>query len=154
MAFVKAKIKNVKTQQVLEKTFRSSDKLDDVNLEEVKLQQLYRSGENIHFMDQTSFEEVVISEAVIGDNIKFLKDNLEVTGLIHDGQVLKVDLPLKIAFEIIHTEPGFKGDTSKSGTKSAEIDTGAIVQVPLFIEQGDNVLIDTRTGVYVERVSQ
>lgn len=153
-AFVRAKIKNVKTQQVLEKTFRSSDKLDDVELDEVKLQQLYKSGDGIHFMDQSSYEEIVISEDVIGSDMRFLKENLEVEGLMHEGKVLKINLPLKVDFTITHTEPGFKGDTSKAGTKPATIDTGATIQVPLFIEQGDVVRVDTRTGDYVERVKQ
>jgi elongation factor P len=153
-AFVRMKIKNVKTGQVLEKTFKSSDKLEDVPLEEIKLQTLYRSGEDVHFMDMVSFEERIVPMGVMGDDIRFLQDNMEVVGLVHDGEVLSIQLPTFIQAEVTHTEPGFKGDTSKAGYKPATIDTGAIIQVPLFMSIGDLIKIDTRTGEYVERVKQ
>jgi len=153
-AFVRVKLKNIKTQQVLERTFKTADKLDNVLLEERKLQNLYRSGNFFHFMDNTTYEEKIISLDIIGDAIKFLQDNLEVTGICHDNEVLKVDLPTFIIADIIQTEPGFKGDSSKAGTKPATIDTGTVIQVPLFINIGDKVKIDTRTGSYVERVQQ
>ena len=151
-AFAKVKLKNIKTQQVLEKTFKPVDKFDEVKLEEKKLQYQYRSGANFHFMDLATFEQVVIGEDALGDSIKFLQDNLEVTGICHKNEILKVDLPIFFTAEIIQTEPGFKGDTSKAGTKPATIDTGAIIQVPLFINIGDRIKIDTRTGSYSERV--
>ena len=153
-AFVRVKLKNIRTQSVLERTFKTADKLDDVLLEERKLQNLYRSGDSIHFIDLASYEEKVVPVDVIGDDIKFLQDNLEVVGIFHNDQVLKVNLPIFIEAEIIHTEPGFKGDSSRAGTKPATIDTGTQMQVPLFIEIGDKIKIDTRTSLYVERVKK
>ncbi|MBN1869895.1 MAG: elongation factor P [Candidatus Omnitrophica bacterium] len=151
-AFVRVKLRNIKTQQVLERTFKTADKLDDVALEERKLQNLYRSGDNFHFMDCVSYEEIIISQDMLGDSIRFLQDHLEVTGICDGDEVLKIVLPTFILAEITQTEPGYKGDSSRAGTKPATIDTGAIVQVPLFVNIGDRVKIDTRTGTYVERV--
>ncbi|MCK4881762.1 MAG: elongation factor P [Candidatus Omnitrophica bacterium] len=153
-AFVRVKLKNVKTQQVLDRTFKTADKLDDVMLEERKLQNLYRSGDGFHFMDATSYEERILSEEVLGDAVKFLQDHLEVTGVCHGDEVLKVVLPTFIIAEVIETEPGFKGDSSRAGTKPSTIDTGVMIQVPLFVNIGDRVKIDTRTGSYVERVNK
>jgi len=103
-------------------------------------------------MDQDNFEEIAISEDKLPDKKKFLKDNLEVTGYFYKNETLNINLPNFIEFKITHTEPGIKGDTAKSGTKPAEIETGAAVQVPLFIDVGDVIKVDTRTGEYVERV--
>ncbi len=153
-AFVRVKLKNIKTQQVLERTFKTADKLDDVLLEERKLQNLYRSGDGFHFMDTTSYEERVLSEEVLGDCVKFLQDHLEVTGICYGDEVLKIVLPIFIISEITQTEPGFKGDSSRAGTKPATIDTGIMIQVPLFVNIGDRIKVDTRTGSYVERVSR
>lgn len=151
-AFAKVKLKNVRTQQNLEKTIKSADKVEEIILEERKLQKLYESGDNYHFMDNSTFEEVVVSRNLIGDSVRFLQENCEVSGMFYNNELLKVELPIFIIAEVIHTEPGFKGDTSKSGNKPAEIDSGATVPVPLFIDIGDKIKIDTRTGLYVERV--
>ena len=153
-AFVRVKMKNIKTDQTLERTFKTADKLEDVSLEERKLQNLYRIGDTFHFMDNTTYEEVVFSVEQIGDSIKFLQDNLEVTGLYCNHKIQKITLPIFINAEITQTEPGFKGDSSKAGTKPAVIDTGAMIQVPLFVDIGDFVKIDTRTGSYVERIKK
>ncbi len=153
-AFVRVKLKNIRTQQVLEKTFKTADKLDDVPLEERKLQNLYRSGDSFYFMDYTTYEEVAVPEEVIGEDVKFLQDNLEVTGICYNGKVLRIVLPTFIEAEIVHTEPGLKGDSSKAGTKPAVIDAGATIQVPLFVNIGEVVKVDTRTGTYVERVKK
>ena len=153
-AFVRVKLKNVKTQQVLEKTFKTADKLDDIDLEERRLQHTYQSGEDYVFMDLNSYEEVNVPAAVIGDDVKFLQENLEVTGMCYEGEVLKINFPTFIIAEITQTEPGLKGDSSRSGTKPATIDAGANVLVPLFIDIGDHVKVDTRTGEYVERVKK
>ena len=153
-AFVRVKLKNIRTDQVLERTYKTAEKLDDVLLEERKLQNLYRSGDSFHFMDCATYEEKVLSKEILGDSIKFLQDHLEVTGICHDNEVLKIVLPIFISAEIIQTEPGFKGDSSRAGTKPATIDTGMTVQVPLFVNIGDRIKIDTRTGFYVERVQQ
>lgn len=151
-AFVKVKLRNVKTEQVLDRTFKPGEKLEEAYLEERKLQNLYRSGDAFHFMDTTTYEETVVSLEVIGDAVKFLQDNLEVTGICFKNEVLKIVLPTFIIAEITQTEPGFKGDTTKAGTKPATIDTGTQIQVPLFINIGDRIKIDTRSGAYVERM--
>lgn len=153
-AFVRIKIKNVKTAQVLERTFKSAEKLNDVPLEERKMQSLYKSDDVVHFMDLTSFEEITVSKNVLGNDLRFLQDDMEVIGLTYNDEVLSIQLPTFIEAEISHTEPGFKGDTSRAGYKPATIDTGAMVQVPLFIDIGERVKIDTRTGEYVERVNR
>jgi len=152
-AFVRAKMRNLKNNSVQEKTFRGDEKIDEAYVEERKLQYLYSSGEMYNFMDQDNFEEIAILKDNIGDKVKFLKDNLDVSAYYYKDEVLNVALPNFIEFTIIHTEPGIKGDTAKSGTKPAEIDTGASVQVPLFVNPGDRIKVDTRTGGYVERVS-
>ena len=151
-AFAKVKIKNLKSGQILEKTLKSSDKFDEVILEEFKLQNLYTSGDNIHFMNLETFEEVQLSKDLLGDQFKFLQENLEVNALAYKGEILNIELPNFIIAEIIETDPGLKGDSSRAGTKPAVIDAGATVQVPLFIQIGEKVKIDTRTGAYVERV--
>lgn len=151
-AFVRVKLRNLKNNNVQEKTFRGDEKIDEAFVEERKLQYQYSSGGMYHFMDQENFEDVAISEDVIAEEKKFLKDNLEVSGYFYKNDTLNVSLPFFIQFKIVHTEPGIKGDTAKSGTKPAEIETGATVQVPLFINAGDVIKVDTRTGEYVERV--
>ena len=151
-AFVRAKIRNLKNSSVQEKTFRGDEKIDEAFVEERKLQYLYSSGDLYHFMDQENYEEVAIAKDSLADKAKFLKDNLDISAYYYKDDVLNVSLPNFIEFTIIHSEPGIKGDTAKSGTKPAEIDTGATIQVPLFINQGDKIKVDTRTGAYVERV--
>ena len=153
-AFVRVRIRNLKTDNVLERTFRSAESLDEVIIEERRLQNLYESGDFYHFMDQTSYEEIVVPKSLIGDQIKFLQDNLEVTGLFYKNEIQRITLPTFIIAEIKETEPGYRGDTTKSGTKPAQIDTGAAVQVPLFIGVGEFIKVDTRTGDYVERVKK
>jgi elongation factor P len=151
-AFVRAKMRNLKNSSVQEKTFRGDEKIDEAFVEERKLQYLYSSGDLYHFMDQENYEEIAIAKDRLADKAKFLKDNLDVSAYYYKEDVLNVSLPNFIEFTIIHTEPGIKGDTAKSGTKPAEIDTGATIQVPLFVNQGDKIRVDTRTGTYVERV--
>jgi elongation factor P len=138
-AFCRAKMRNLKNNNVLEQTFRGDEKLEEAYIEERKLQYQYSSGDMYHFMDNDNYEDVVIAKESIADKIKFLKDNIEVNAYY---------------YKIIHTEQGVKGDTAKSGTKPATIDTGATVQVPLFIDTGDSIKVDTRTGSYIERVSR
>ncbi len=153
-AFVRIKLKNVHTGQVVERTFKSADKLEDIQLDERKIQYLYRSDDTFHFMDNTTYEQIEVSLGTVNDVLKFLQDDLEVTGLFYDEKVLKINLPTFIIAEITHTEPGFKGDSSKAGNKPATIDTGTSIQVPLFVNIEDFVKIDTRTGEYVERVQK
>ena len=152
-AFVRARLRNMKNSNIQENTFRGDEKIDEAFVEERKLQYQYNSGNLYHFMDQDNFEEIAVAEEAIGDNTKFLKDNIEVLGYFYKDEVLTVNLPNFIEVEITNTEPGIKGDTAKSGTKPAEIETGASIQVPLFVDVGDRIKVDTRTGQYVERVN-
>jgi len=151
-AFVRAKLRNLKDSSIQEKTWRGDEKIEEAFVEERKLQYQYASASLCHFMDQDNFEEIAISEDNLPDKKKFLKDNLEVTGYFYKNETLNINLPNFIEFKVTHTEPGIRGDTAKSGTKPAEIETGAAVQVPLFIDVGDVIKVDTRTGEYVERV--
>ena len=150
-AFVRAKMRNLKDSSIQERTFRGDEKIEEAFVEEKKLQYLYASGSMYHFMDQDNYEEIAISEEGLGDKRKFLKDNLDVMGYFYKNEILNISLPFFVVYKIAHTEPGVKGDTAKSGTKPAEIETGATIQVPLFIDVGDTIKIDTRTGGYVER---
>ena len=150
-AFVRVRLKNIKTGQVLERTFRSSERIEDVPLEEKRLQNLYQSGDFYHFLDTVSYEEVLVPKVLIEENdARFLQENLEVRGICHHDDILKIVLPTFIIAEIKHSDPGIKGDSTRSGTKPATIDTGATIPVPLFINEGDRIKIDTRTGTYVE----
>lgn len=153
-AFVRAKLRNLKNDAVQEKTWRGEEKIEEAFVEERKLQYQYTSGGMFHFMDTENFEEIAITEELIGEKAKLLKDNLEIQGYFYKGDTLYVALPNFIEFTVIQTEPGFKGDSSKSGTKPATVDTGAMIQVPLFINIGDKIKVDTRTGgTYVERIN-
>lgn len=151
-AFVRVKIRNLKNNSVQERTFRGDEKIEPAFIEEKKLQYQYATADMYHFMDLDNFEDISIPLEAIGNKVKFLKDNLEVNAYYYKNEVLNISLPNFISFEITHTEPGIKGDTAKSGTKPAEIETGAIIQVPLFINKGDRIRVDTRSEAYVERV--
>lgn len=153
-AFVRMKIKNVRTEAVLERTLRSSDKFEEVVLEEQELEYLYNMGDIYHFMNHVTYDQVEVPLEILSGVEKFLLENLAVTGLIHEGRVIKVVLPIFIEAEITESAPGVKGDSSKAGTKPATIATGTTIQVPLFINQGDWVKIDTRSGQYVERIQK
>ena len=152
-AFVRTKVKNLKTGALLDRTFRGQDTAEEAFVEQRKLQYLYCQDQMYHFMDQANYDQLAISADVLGESTKFLKDNLEVQGFFYKDQVLNVVIPTFIQLTISQTEPGIKGDTAKSGNKPAQVETGATVLVPLFINIGDMVKIDTRTGQYVERVS-
>jgi len=153
-AFVRVRLKNMKTDLVIERTFRSSERLETIPLEEKTVQYLYRAGNTFHFMDQDDYEEVAIESENVGHAANYLQDNLNVTAVYCDNKFQKVVLPNFIIAHIIETEPGIRGDSSRAGTKPAKIDTGAIVQVPLFINPGDWIKIDTRADQYVERVQK
>jgi len=151
-AFVRVKARNLKNSTVQEKTFRGDEKIEAAFVEERKLQYLYSADGMYNFMDQDNFEEISISEENIHDEKKFLKDNLEINAYFYNHEFLHIVLPTFIEFKITHTELGIKGDTAKSGTKPAQIETGAMIQVPLFINTGDIIKVGTRTGEYIERV--
>lgn len=153
-AFVRIKIKNVRTDAVLDRTLRTSDKFEDILLDEEELEYLYNTGDVYHFMNHVTYEQVEVPLDDLSGTEKFLLENLTVTGLINEGCVIKVVLPIFIEAEIIESAPGVRGDSSKSGTKPAKIATGTSIQVPLFVNQGDWIKIDTRSGQYVERIQK
>lgn len=150
-AFARTKLKNIKLGTVIERTFKSDDKIQEAFIEEKKLQYSYNSGNLYHFLDQETFEDLAIEKENIGDSVNFFKDNLIVNAYFYNNELINIALPNFIDFKIIHTEPGFKGDTTKSSGKPATIETGANIQVPLFINVGDTIKVDTRTGEYLGR---
>lgn len=148
---VRTKLVSLKTGQTLEQPFRSGDAFEDVFLERREIQYLYQDGDLFHFMNTEDYQDVVINRAMIADQIKYLKDNMNVTGLYGDNELLTIELPASVTLTIKETEPGVRGDTAKSGSKPATLETGASIKVPLFINPGDVVKVDTRTGAYIER---
>lgn len=150
-AFVRTKLKNLETGQVLEQTFRSGAKVDKPDLEQKYMQYLYQDGDQRVFMDNETYDQVFIAEEFLGEAIKYMKENVEVEVLYFNGKPIGVELPTTLTLEVTHTEPGVKGDTATGATKQAELETGLVVQVPLFIDEGDVLKIDTRTGEYIER---
>jgi len=153
-AFTRTKMKNLLTGAVLERNFRSGEKLEEANVEIKTMQYLYREGETFVFMDTTTYDQVAIPETTIGEDRDFMPENINVEVLFFDNRAVGVTLPNFIEQKITETEPGFRGDTSTNTTKPAKISTGASVQVPLFINAGDVIKIDTRTGEYLERVGR
>ena len=151
-AFVRTKLKNIKNGGVVEKTFRPTDKYPPAHIERSDMQYLYADGDMFHFMNVETYDQIALSEEQIGDSLKFVKENEMVKMLSHQGQVFSVEPPLFVELVITDTEPGFKGDTATGATKPAVVETGATVYVPLFVEQGDKISIDTRTGEYMKRV--
>jgi elongation factor P len=151
-AFARTKLRNIKLGTIIERTFKSDDKIEEAFIEERQLQYSYNSNDLYHFLDQDTFEDFSIDKEKLGDVVKFLKDNLIVSVFFYNKEIVNISLPNSLDYKVIHTEPGFKGDTTKSSGKPATIETGAIVQVPLFINIGDRIKIDTRTGEYLGRV--
>ncbi len=150
-AFVRAKIKNLKTGSTVERTFRPSEKMPKAHIDRQDMEYLYSDGELFHFMDIETYEQIAVNAEDIGDVLKFVKENDVVKVLSHQGSVFGIEPPLFVELEITETEPGIKGDTAQGATKPATVETGAIVQVPLFIEQNEKIKIDTRTGEYLGR---
>ncbi len=152
-AFTRTKFKNLVSGAVIERNIRSGEKLEPANVEERKMQFLFREGEDFVFMDSASYEQTHVLAEIIGDDWKFLKDNLECNVLFFNDRPVGVSLPNFVAMKILKTEPGVRGDTSGNVTKPATVETGAEVQVPLFVKEGEYIRIDTRTGEYIERVA-
>ena len=150
-AFVRTKLKNLRDGSIVEKTFRATEKVDRPDISDVEMQFLY-ADDSYHFMDTESFEQIALSADAIGDSKLFLKENMIVKILMMDGEVLNIDLPAFVELKITHCEPGIKGDTVSGATKPAVLETGAKIIVPLFVNEGETVKIDTRTKTYVERV--
>ena len=153
-AFVRTKLKNLETGAVLEKTFRSGEKVGKPSLEEKEMQYLYGDDDGFHFMDTETYEQVFLSHDQVGDPAKFLIDELVLTVLYHDNQPISIELPTFVQMPVVKTDPGVKGDTATGGTKPITLSSGLVVQAPLFIDEGDVVKIDTRSGEYIERVSR
>jgi len=152
-AFVRTKMKSLISGNVLDKTFRSGEKVDVPDLEERKMSFLYRDESGYCFMDTETYDQMTLKDDQIGDAIDYLKENIEVDVLFHNGTAIGIDLPMFLALEIVETDPGVRGNTASGGSKPAKLETGKIVQVPLFLNEGDVVKVDTRTGDYIERVN-
>ena len=151
-AFVRTKLKNIVTGATIEKTFNPTDKMPKAHIERKDMQYLYNDGSLYYFMDIENYEQIPLGNDIIGDSFKFIKENEIVKLLSHKGNVFGVEPPNFFELEVIETEPGFKGDTATGATKPATVETGAIIKVPLFVDKGDVIRIDTRTGEYMERV--
>lgn len=151
-AFVRTKLKNIKNGGVVEKTFRPTEKFENAHIDRADMQYLYADGDLYHFMDVETYDQIALGQDQIGDSLKFVKENEMVKICSHKGEVFSVEPPLFVELAITETEPGFKGDTATGATKPATVETGATVYVPLFVDQGDVIKIDTRTGEYLSRV--
>ena len=151
-AFVRTKLKNIKSGGVIEKTFRPTEKCPQARIDRKDMQYLYSDGDLFNFMDVETYEQIALNSDAIGDALKFVKENEMCKVCSHNGNVFAVEPPLFVELEITETEPGFKGDTATGATKPATVETGALVYVPLFVNQGDTIKIDTRTGEYLSRV--
>ena len=151
-AFTRTKLKHMITGSVIERTFRTGETLDAADVEERPMQYMYNDGESYFFMNTETFDQIAIAREVLGDSALFLMENAEITSLFYKGSPVNIDLPNFIEAEITYCEPGVKGNTATGATKPATILPGATVQVPLFVEQGEVIKVDTRTGEYVSRV--
>ena len=150
-AFVRTKLKNVESGNVLEKTFRAGEKVAKASLDKREMQFLYKEGNDYIMMDNESYEQLAVTATHIGDGVKYLKDNMEVSILMHDGRIIGVDIPNHVELEVVDTPPAEKGNTAQGGTKPATLETGAVVNVPFFISNGDRIRVDTRTNEYLDR---
>ncbi|MGE5404712.1 MAG: elongation factor P [Candidatus Saccharibacteria bacterium] len=151
-AFVRSKLKNVKTGQTVEKTFRAGEMVPRAHVDKRAMQYLYSADGEYHFMDNESFEQVALTEEQLGDGLKWLKENMNIQVQVFQEQIIGVEVPNFVELQIVECEPGVKGDTATGGKKNATLETGAVVQVPLFVENGEMIRVDTRTGQYMERV--
>lgn len=152
-AFVRTKIKNLETGAVVEKTFRPTEKMPKAHIDRKDMQYLYTDGELFHFMDGETFDQSAINASDVGDALKFVKENETVKILSCNGKVIGIEAPISVELTVTETEPGFKGDTATGATKPATLETGATINVPLFINEGDVIKIDTRTGEYAGRAN-
>lgn len=150
-AFVRTKLKNVETGQVVERTFRAGEKVGKATLDRREMQYLYKEGSEFIMMDNETYEQLSVSADQVGDGVKYLKENMEVQVLMHDGKIIGVDIPAHVVLEVTDTPPSEKGNTAQGGTKPATLETGAVVNVPFFISNGDKIRVDTRTNEYLDR---
>ncbi len=153
-AFVRTKIKSLRTGNVIDRTYRSGEKVDVPQLEEKTMQYLYAADKDRVFMDTTTYEQVSMNEQQLGDSINYLKENMEIKVLYYKNRPINIDVPMFVELAIAKTEPGVRGDTASGGSKPATLETGAVVKVPFYLNEGDVVKIDTRTGTFIERVKK
>ena len=151
-AFTRTRIRNMVTGSVLDKTYKSGEKLKPATMDERTMQYLYSDESGFHFMDQQNYEQLILTAEEVGNDSQFLLENMDVNVLMFNGRPVSLSLPNFVELEVAETDPGVKGDTVTGGRKPATMSTGAVIQVPLFIERGEKLKIDTRTGEYVERV--
>lgn len=151
-AFVRTKLKNLRSGAVIDKTFRAGERMDQAVVERKPMQFVYSEGSDYVLMDMETFEQVNVAESLIGPQVKYLKENTELSTLVYQEAVIGVEMPFFVELEVTQTDPGVRGDTASGGSKPATLETGAVVQVPFFIEVGDKLRIDTRTESYMERV--
>ncbi|MDA3131126.1 elongation factor P [Aliibacillus thermotolerans] len=152
-AFVRSKLRSLRTGSIQEKTFRAGEKVNTAHIERKKMQYLYANGDQHAFMDSETFEQIELSSKQIEHQLNFLKENMEVHVISYESETLGVELPNTVELEVVETEPGIKGDTASGGSKPAVLETGYKVQVPFFVNQGDKLVIDTRSGEYVSRAN-
>jgi elongation factor P len=152
-AFVKMKLKNIESGVVVERTFRADEKVQQAIVERRVHQYLFRDQLGFHFMDVAEYGQVTLDEGDVGDAASYLKDGDQLNLAFYDGRLVGLDLPVSVELLVVESEPGVKGDRSSAGTKPARLETGLVVQVPLFVNQGDRIKVDTRTGAYMTRVS-
>jgi elongation factor P len=150
-AFVRTKLKNARTGAVIDRTFRAGEKMEQARLERRPMQYLYNQDDEYYLMDNNTFEQISVPKAAIGDPVKYLKDGMEVMVVDHDGTIIGVEVPFFVELEVAETDPGVRGDTASGGSKPATLETGAVIQVPFFVNVGDRVKVDTRTDTYLER---
>jgi len=153
-AFVRTKMKSLRSGNVIDRTFRAGEKVDTPDLEEKKMQYLYAADKDRVFMDTSNYEQIQLNETQLGDNINYLKENMEIKVLYYKGQPINIDIPMFVELAIARTEPGVRGDTASGGSKPATLETGAVIKVPFYLNEGDVVKVDTRTGTFIERVKQ
>jgi len=153
-AFVRTKFKSLKSGNVTDKTFRAGEKVDVPNLEEKTMQYLYAADKDRVFMDTSTYEQVSMNEKQLGDSINYLKENMEIKVLYHKEQPINIEVPMFVELAIAKTDPGVRGDTASGGSKPATLESGAVIKVPLYLNEGDVVKVDTRTGTFIERVKK
>lgn len=150
-AFVRSKLKNARSGAVTEKTWRAGEKMEQAILERKPMQFLYERDEEYHLMDMESFDQITVARSIFGEAAKYLKENADISVLMHGGRIISAELPFTVELEVAETDPGVRGDTAAGGSKPAKLETGAMVQVPFFINVGDVIKVDTRTDAYLER---
>jgi elongation factor P len=153
-AFVRTKMKSLKSGNVIDRTYRSGEKVDVPELEEKTMQYLYAADKDRIFMDTSSYEQISMRELQLGDNINYLKENMEIKVLYYKGQPINIDIPMFVELMIAKTDPGVRGDTASGGSKPATLESGAVIKVPFYLNEGDVVKVDTRTGTFIERVKK